>query len=90
MHQTRRCIFYVFLVCLFFSAPLRAQDGECYSEARSCMIRPSWALSGLIVVAVLAIALQRNESFHAHILRRPNIPNRVSNSSCNSSLPGAK
>ena len=71
MHPTRRFIFYVLLGCFFFSAPLRAQEGECYSKARGCGIRPSWALTSLIAVVVLAIALQRNESFHAHIPSAP-------------------
>lgn len=64
MHKTRRFIFFTLLACMALSHPLPADEGDCYTEARSCVIRPSWALGGLVVVAVLAIALQRNGSCH--------------------------
>lgn len=64
MHKTRRFIFFILLACMGLSHPLPAQETDCYAESRSCVIRPSWALGGLVVVAVLAIALQRNGSCH--------------------------
>lgn len=77
MSTLRRYIFLTLLASMALSHPLQADEGDCYTESRSCAIRPSWALSGLVIVAILAITLQRNgkcpeshhheKQIHAHI-----------------------
>lgn len=58
MHKTRRFFFFTLLACMALSHPLPAAQDKYNTEERSCVIRPSWALGGLVVVAILAIALQ--------------------------------
>lgn len=66
MHKTRRFFFLTLLACMALSHPISATVRDNYqtnhanhAEERSCIIRPSWALGGLAVAALLVIALQQ-------------------------------
>lgn len=64
MPLTRRLFHVAILAAIALSPPLHADDGDCYEESRSLVIRPSWALLSLVVVATLAVALQRSSNCH--------------------------
>ena len=63
MHKTRRFFFLTLLACMALSHPMSATVNGNYqtnnTEDRSFFIQPSWALGGLVAVAILTIVLQR-------------------------------
>lgn len=46
------------------TASLKAEEGDCYEQCCYRKLRPEWAIGGLVVIAVVAVALQNSSHNH--------------------------